>query len=252
MLKNWTFFVVNSIITLFKKLAIYVPIFLKNDLIVVVKKYYVNIIVVLYFFIIIYLLFNGNVIVANVFKMPQKNNTQNIDTKKTDACKHKLYSYIDKKRKYLNRIQPKGNYLVINTFSNTYYLYKNKKLANSGKCSTGSYILLEDNKNQKWIFKTPKGVFTILGKTTQPVWRKPDWAFIEEGLPVPAPYHHSRYEYGVLGDYALSLGNGYLIHGTLYQRSLGLPVTHGCIRLADKDLELVYYSLALGSKVYIY
>jgi len=56
----------------------------------------------------------------------------------------------------------------------------------------------------------------------------------------------------VLGDYALSLGDGYLIHGTLYQRYLGLPVTHGCVRLGDKELEIVYQALKVGSKVFIY
>ena len=61
-----------------------------------------------------------------------------------------------------------------------------------------------------------------------------------------------RYEYGTLGDYALSLGKGYLIHGTLYQRFLGLPVTHGCIRLGDEDLAEVYKNLNVGSKVFIY
>ena len=71
-----------------------------------------------------------------------------------------------------------------------------------------------------WMFKTPKGVFQIRGKTTSPVWKKPDWAFVEEGLPVPSVNHNSRFEYGVLGDYALSLGDGYMIHGTLYQRFL--------------------------------
>jgi len=60
------------------------------------------------------------------------------------------------------------------------------------------------------------------------------------------------YEYGVLGDYALSLGQGYLLHGTLYKRFLGLPVTHGCIRLNDEDLEVIYKNLDYGSKVYIY
>ena len=102
------------------------------------------------------------------------------------------------------------------------------------------------------MFKTPKGEFRIQYKTTSPVWKKPDWAFIEEGLPVPSIDHYSRYEYGVLGDYALSLGRGYLIHGTLYQRFLGLPVTHGCIRLNDENLKLIYNSLSEGSKVYIY
>lgn len=147
---------------------------------------------------------------------------------------------------------PKTYYLVINSTANQFSLYKGEALIKRDMCSTGSYMLLKNGDEQQWMFKTPKGEFRIQYKTTSPVWKKPDWAFIEEGLPVPSADHNSRYEYGVLGDYALSLGQGYLIHGTLYQRFLGLPVTHGCIRLNDANLELVYNSLSTGSRVYIY
>lgn len=148
---------------------------------------------------------------------------------------------------------PTQTYLVINTTDNRFFLYKSRKLVREGFCSSGSYTLLRTVDGEKeWIFKTPRGRFTIQGKVADPVWRKPDWAFVEEGLPVPGPAHQSRYEYGVLGDYALSLGDGYLIHGTIYKRFLGMPVTHGCIRLNDDDLEAVYSSLSIGSKVYIY
>jgi len=144
-----------------------------------------------------------------------------------------------------------GNYLVVNTVENYFYLYQKGNLIREGKCSTGSYVLL-DADAQKWLFKTPQGRYSIQGKTKNPVWRKPDWAFIEEGLPVPPINSHLRYEAGVLGDYALSIGNGYLIHGTLYQRLLGMPVTHGCVRLADEDLKTVFNTLSIGQKVYIF
>lgn len=152
----------------------------------------------------------------------------------------------------LERLTPGGAYLVVNTSENTFSLYKRGELVRNGICSTGSYVKLELNDEKHWVFETPKGAFSIRGKTTAPVWRKPDWAFIEEGLPVPPANDPSRYEYGVLGDYALSLGDGYLIHGTLYKRFLGLPVTHGCIRMNDEDLEAVYNTLPVGAKVFIY
>jgi hypothetical protein len=147
---------------------------------------------------------------------------------------------------------PAVAYMVVNTSANHFFLYKNRKLIREGLCSTGSYILLQGVDQQKWIFKTPRGEFRIRGKTTSPVWIRPDWAFIEEGLPIPSPNDDSRYEYGVLGDYALSLGYGYMIHGTLYKRFLGMPVTHGCIRLGDDDLKAVYTNLEIGSKVFIF
>ena len=155
-------------------------------------------------------------------------------------------------KKKLAAKKPASCFLVINCSTNEFRLYRGNVMVKKDKCSTGSYILLKNGKEQQWMFKTPKGEFRIRGKITAPVWRKPDWAFVEDGLPVPPANHFSRYEYGVLGDYALSLGDGYLIHGTLYQRFLGLPVTHGCIRLNDENLALVYRSLNTGSRVFIY
>jgi len=147
---------------------------------------------------------------------------------------------------------PKYPYIIINTTDNTFYVYRGQILLRKGKCSTGSYINLVSDNKKSWVFKTPRGERRIHGKITSPVWRKPDWAFIEEGIPIPSAFHNSRYEYGVLGDYALSIGDGYLIHGTIYKRQLGMPVTHGCVRLNDEDLKYVYQTLEVGSRVFIY
>lgn len=152
----------------------------------------------------------------------------------------------------LERLTPGNAYLVINTTENRFALYKNRQLVREGLCSTGSMISLEGEGDQKWFFRTPRGDYRVITKLENPIWRKPDWAFVEEGLPVPPADHHSRYERGVLGDYALTLGDGYMIHGTLYQRFIGLPVTHGCIRMLDDDLKVVYETLPPGAKVFIY
>jgi len=162
-------------------------------------------------------------------------------------------SDISRLEKKLAGFVPTTTYIVINTTDNRFSLYKSRKLIREGFCSSGSYTLLKTEDGEKeWIFKTPRGRLSIQGKITNPVWRRPDWAFVEEGLPIPSAGDPSRYEYGVLGDYAMSIGDGYLIHGTLYKRFLGMPVTHGCIRLNDEDLEIVYNALSIGSKVYIY
>jgi lipoprotein-anchoring transpeptidase ErfK/SrfK len=57
---------------------------------------------------------------------------------------------------------------------------------------------------------------------------------------------------GELGQFALDMGNGYLIHGTPDQSSIGRAVTHGCIRLADADIEWLYQNVPVGTPVYIY
>jgi hypothetical protein len=143
------------------------------------------------------------------------------------------------------------SYIVINTTDNEFSLYKNKKLVRKGLCSSGANKILQ-TENKTYIFKTPKGKFSITGKRTHPYWHRSDWDFIEQGLPVPPKDDPSRWEAGILGDYALDLVDGYMIHGTIYKRLMGMPVTHGCVRLGDEDLEIVYNTLNIGSKVYIF
>jgi hypothetical protein len=144
------------------------------------------------------------------------------------------------------------SYIVVNTTENRFYLYTNKKLIREGFCSTGSLMMLKTEKGKVWVFKTPRGKRTVQGKIANPSWKRPDWSFIEEGLPVPPKDDPSRWESGVLGDYALGIGDGYLIHGTIYKRFLGMPVTHGCVRLNDEDLKVIFNTLNVGSKVYIF
>ena len=55
-----------------------------------------------------------------------------------------------------------------------------------------------------------------------------------------------------MGDYALGIGNGFFLHGTLYTRLLGRNVTHGCVRIGDADLEYLYKTVPLGTKVYLF
>lgn len=181
------------------------------------------------------------------------NGKQLADTNLVSASETaKLEKDIELLNRRIGRLTPGSSFLIINTSDNIFRLYANKQVIRTGKCSTGSFIQLEVDSIKSWTFETPKGALTVRGKITNPVWKKPDWAFIEDGLPVPPPNDPSRYERNVLGDFALSLGDGYLIHGTLYQRLLGMPVTHGCVRMNDDDLEIVYNNLQVGSKVFIY
>lgn len=57
---------------------------------------------------------------------------------------------------------------------------------------------------------------------------------------------------GELGRYKLELGDGYMLHGTPHQDSIGRAATHGCIRLRDADVEYLYENVPPGARVYIY
>jgi hypothetical protein len=151
-----------------------------------------------------------------------------------------------------DRLTPKRPYLIINTSDNYIYLKKKHRLLYEGQCSSGSDVILKANDGQKWVFKTPRGIFKIQMKLKQPVWYMPEWAFIETGRDVPPANSKKRFNSKALGDYALSIGGGYMIHGTAYTRLIGQPVTHGCVRLDNEALNMVYKNLKYGAKVYIY
>lgn len=164
-----------------------------------------------------------------------------------------------KQRRDLDRLErriagqaPAGVYIVVDTLANRLYLKKGDRVLREAVCSTGTGGVLEDPATgRRWVFDTPRGAHQVQAKKKDPVWNKPDWAFVEEGLPIPKDPRERVDDYS-LGDYALYLGDGYLIHGTLYQRLLGRGVTHGCVRLGDADLEAVYKTAPVGTWVYIY
>lgn len=57
---------------------------------------------------------------------------------------------------------------------------------------------------------------------------------------------------GELGRFKLDLGNGYLLHGTPYENTIGDAATHGCVRLFDEDIEWLYANVPVGTPVYIF
>jgi len=154
-------------------------------------------------------------------------------------------------KKKIRTFLPQGRYIVVDTADNLLYLKDGPRILLKTTISAGSgSILIDPSGERQWIFETPRGEFTIRSKIVKPTWFKPDWAFIEEGKPIPQNLM-DRIEAGMLGDYALGFGDGYFIHGTLYTRLLGKNITHGCIRVGDQDLKTLYHSVILGTRVFI-
>jgi L,D-transpeptidase ErfK/SrfK len=153
----------------------------------------------------------------------------------------------------LKATAPRGVYIVIDQTHNRLYLKRDDDILLEAVCSTGSGMVLKEGSGRKrqWVFDSPRGRFEVLSRAENPVWRKPDWAFVEEGEPIPKN-PADRLDYGSLGEYALYFGDGFMIHGTLYERLLGRPVSHGCIRVGRDDLRRVWAATKLGTLIYIY
>lgn len=154
--------------------------------------------------------------------------------------------------KRLAGLAPRGWWIKVDSHANRLQVFRDEELVRDALCSTGSgYRLRDPRTGRVWDFETPLGERRVERKVKDPIWVKPDWAFIEEGY-LPPKDPAERFDRVSLGEYGLYLGDGYIIHGTLFQTLLGRRVTHGCIRLGDEDLKFLYENIPLGTRVFLY
>jgi len=144
-----------------------------------------------------------------------------------------------------------GTVITVDVSTNTLYLFRDGQLVRKSPAATGSGKVLE-NGDDVWEFQTPRGHMKVLGKIKDPVWRKPDWAFLEAGERIPPPDSPKRLVKGHLGKYALNLGDGIMIHGTDDADSIGKYVSHGCIRLPEDMLTTLWKNVKVGTDVYVF
>jgi L,D-transpeptidase ErfK/SrfK len=105
----------------------------------------------------------------------------------------------------------------------------------------------------KMDWRTPLGLTHVIGKQKDPTWYPPESVRKEHaanGDPLPASVPPGPDN--PLGQYAMRLaaGNGtYLIHGTNNPKAVGLPITHGCIRMYPDDVQALFPLVPVGTPV---
>ena len=77
-----------------------------------------------------------------------------------------------------------GVVITVDVSKNHAYLFQDGELVADGRAATGMESVLEHG-DDIWLFHTPRGHLKVLRKIVDPVWTKPDWAFIEAGEAIP-------------------------------------------------------------------
>jgi L,D-transpeptidase YbiS len=160
---------------------------------------------------------------------------------------------VESLREKLSRSLKGSLYVLVDAKTGKLYLKKGFKLLWQADCSVGRGGTLVDRKTgRRWQFVTPRGEFKIISKGENALWRKPDWAYVEAKEAIPPPDDPKRLVAGELGAYFLNLGDGYLIHGTKDEKTLGRPASHGCVRMGAADLKALYEQAPVGTRVFIF
>lgn len=144
-----------------------------------------------------------------------------------------------------------GTVITVDTSRNVAYVFVDGELIGKGRAATGMDRLLTQ-KDRSWLFRTPRGRMTVLRKIVDPVWTKPDWAFVEEGRRIPPTNSPLRMQRGKMGKYALDLGDGILVHGTDDPSSLGKKASHGCVRLGAALMKKAFQLSDRGTEVWVF
>jgi L,D-transpeptidase ErfK/SrfK len=107
----------------------------------------------------------------------------------------------------------------------------------------------------KMDWHTPLGETRVVSKQKDPTWFPPESVrkeHAERGEPLPAAVKAGPDN--PLGAYAIRLAitpGAYLIHGTNNPLAVGMAVTHGCMRMYPEDVEALFPTVPLGTKVFI-
>jgi lipoprotein-anchoring transpeptidase ErfK/SrfK len=115
-------------------------------------------------------------------------------------------------------------------------LFKNLRKAKTYKIAVGQAGL-----------ETPAGTYTIYDKQTNPTWHVPksDWAGKLAGKSIP-PGPDNPIKARWMGFY-----DGAGIHGTDAINSLGTAASHGCVRMAIKDVKQLFARVEIGTPVHV-
>lgn len=116
--------------------------------------------------------------------------------------------------------------IIVDKSSRRVNFYKNCKLIRSMPCAIG-----------KASTQTPSGKYRILEK----IQNRP---YYKDHIPGGHPSNP-------LGKYWLGIGNGYALHGTNNEGSIGGAVSHGCMRMYNSDIKWLYSQVKQGTTVLI-
>ncbi len=127
---------------------------------------------------------------------------------------------------------PGDPYLIINKQTNELAFIHDNEVEEVHQVATGKTDAL-----------TPEGEFTIVVKAVDPYYRKKNIPGGDKKNPLGTRW---------IGFDALETdGRTYGVHGTNNNKSIGSYVTQGCVRMQNKDVELLYDKVPLGTKILI-
>ena len=138
-----------------------------------------------------------------------------------------------------------GESLVI-TIDRDRFRLETWREGNSGYTRTGKFRIAVGRKGTA----TPRGVYSVNGKSRTPDWKAPDSEWVAEEM--RGRVYEFRDPRNPFAGGFISFGDeGVGIHGTKFDPEVGTRASHGCIRMVTSDFKKIYDSVEKGTVVVI-
>lgn len=134
-----------------------------------------------------------------------------------------------------------GKCIVVDKSQRRLWLY------NKGKKTSYSYRVTIGMKGHS----TPSGVYTIKVKRSHPTWVAPPSKWAANMPRVIGPGPNNPLGLRAMNMYQKGHDTGLRIHGTSNLRQIGRAASHGCIRVANKNIVKLFKVTPLNTKVYV-
>jgi len=125
------------------------------------------------------------------------------------------------------------NHLLIDLSKRRVYLYSDNKVKASYSIAIG-----------KPGWETPTGSFKVMRMTRDPYWRHP---FTNEVVPPGKDNPLGKRYIGFLTGSRMDIG----LHGTNENNLIGKAVSHGCVRMHNKDAIALFDQVSVGTPVIV-
>lgn len=93
-------------------------------------------------------------------------------------------------------------------------------------------------------WQTPIGEFAVMSKLENPAWQHP---LTKEEIPPGADNPLGSRWIGFWSDGEAQIG----FHGTNQEELIGEAVSHGCVRMRNRDIQALYEKVAVGTQVIV-
>lgn len=188
-------------------------------------------------------------VIVETARSPQDINRIKSELAELDLNEDVLKTELQGRMKFVQSLKSEDFYLAVDTQAKKLRFYYGDTVLREGDIAIGEARTINSPDGKSWTFIPLKGAFPIEGKLVDHDWTVPEWLYVMSNKPVPRSRPVIE---GGIGQYVITLGNGYVIHSPPVEDSPLKGPKPGSIMAGAEDLRAIWPRIHRGTPVYVF